>query len=62
MENWIYNGHIRSAKLKLKRGVKPIDLNIPIDVPYTMITTGDYIEIEIQDAAQITRLRAMGFT
>jgi len=48
--------------LKLKRGTKPIDLNIPIDVPHTMITTGDYIEIEIQDAAQIARLRAMGFT
>jgi len=48
--------------LKLKRGTKPVDLNIPIDVSYTLTRQGDYIEIEISDVQEIARLRSMGFS
>jgi len=48
--------------MKLKRGTKPIEVNIPDDVPYTLEQTGDYIEIEIKDPVQIAKLRTKGFT
>jgi len=47
--------------LKLKKGTKPMDLNIPMGTKYTVMRMGDYIEIDITNPGQITRLRNMGF-
>jgi len=48
--------------MKLKRGKKPEQLNIAIGVSHTIITTGDYIEIDIKDPIEIAKLRSKGFT
>ncbi len=48
--------------MKLKKGIKPLDLEIPRTIAHRIQRTGDYIEIEIDDTQQITKLRAMGFS
>jgi len=48
--------------MKLTRGVKPVDLNIKEGVPYRLQSIGDYIEIEIDDVAEINKLKAKGFS
>jgi len=47
--------------MRLKRGTKPIDLDIPFGTTYSMIRQGDYIEIEINNPGEIGRLRSKGF-
>jgi len=47
--------------MKLKRGTKPIELDITFGTEFTMEQTGDYIEIEIDDPVEIAKLRTKGF-
>ena len=47
--------------MRLKRGTKPIDLDIPFGTTYSITREGDYIEIEINDQREIGRLRSKGF-
>jgi len=47
--------------MKLKRGTKPIELDITFGTTYSMISQGDYIEIEIDDPVEIAKLRTKGF-
>jgi len=47
--------------MKLKRGTKPIELDIPFGITYSISSQGDYIEIEIDDPIEIARLRTKGF-
>ena len=52
----------KEISMKLKRGTKPIELDIPFGTRYSIKRIGDYIEIEIDDVQEIARLRAKGFT
>jgi len=46
----------------LKRGTKPEEIFISMDVKHKIMSIGDYIEIEIDDPVEIAKLRAKGFT
>lgn len=47
--------------MKLTKGKKPETINIPSHIPHIITTTGNYTEIDIDDSAQIIKLKSQGF-
>lgn len=48
--------------MKLTKGTKPEKApNISLSVPHTITQIGNYIEIEITDLTEITKLKSKGF-
>jgi len=47
--------------LILTKGKKPDIIDIPKGIPYTIKRTGEFIEIEIYNSSEITKLKAKGF-
>lgn len=48
--------------MKLAKGTKEVDLGIPLGIEHSIERhSNGYIEIEIKDTNEITKLKAMGF-
>ena len=47
--------------MKLEFGIKPLTVKIKKGTAHIMKRTGDYIEIQINDIAEINKLKTLGF-